>query len=65
MTALQRNNTPPSVFTPMAESTPDFTRAPHEGELLYERWGFPITGERWRSLAAVAAHRLATSEARV
>lgn len=37
----------------------DFTRPPHPGPLLYERWGFPIDGERWRSLAALAGRRLA------
>ena len=30
----------------------DFTRPPHEGPLQYELWGFPMTGERWRELAA-------------
>jgi diguanylate cyclase (GGDEF)-like protein len=28
LTAPQRHNTPPSVFTPMTENTPDFTREP-------------------------------------
>ncbi|HVI02513.1 MAG TPA: PIG-L family deacetylase [Enhygromyxa sp.] len=50
-------------FRRISPSTHDFTRAPHEGPLLYERWGFPITGERWRSVAAVAVRRLDTSEA--
>lgn len=43
-------------------SAHDFTLAPHEGPLLYERWGFPITAERWRSLVAVAARRVAAAE---
>lgn len=25
-----------------------FTRPPHEGALMYEIWGMPITGEQWR-----------------
>lgn len=49
-------------FRRTSATTHDFTRAPHDGELLYERWGFPITGERWRSHAAAAARRLATIE---
>jgi LmbE family N-acetylglucosaminyl deacetylase len=32
----------------------DFTRPPHAGELQYELWGFPVTGERWRELARLA-----------
>jgi LmbE family N-acetylglucosaminyl deacetylase len=32
-----------------------FSRAPHEGALWYERMGFPMTGERWRTLARGAA----------
>lgn len=32
----------------------DFTRPPHEGTLLYERFGWGWTGERWRTLAAQA-----------
>jgi N-acetylglucosamine malate deacetylase 2 len=32
----------------------DFTRPPHPGPLLYEQLGFPLTGERFRSLAAEA-----------
>lgn len=51
-------------FRRVSPDTHDFTRAPHEGELLYERWGFPISGEGWRSSAAVAADRLAAREAR-
>jgi LmbE family N-acetylglucosaminyl deacetylase len=27
----------------------DFTKAPHPGQLLYERWGLGITGEEWRA----------------
>ncbi|HEX5430524.1 MAG TPA: PIG-L family deacetylase [Bryobacteraceae bacterium] len=29
----------------------DFTRAPHQGRLLYEQRGWGITGEQWRSKA--------------
>lgn len=29
----------------------DFTLPPHAGQLLYERWGWPISGEDWRSHA--------------
>jgi LmbE family N-acetylglucosaminyl deacetylase len=29
----------------------DFTRAPHEGRLLYESWNIGVTGEEWRRLA--------------
>ncbi len=29
----------------------DFTRPPHEGPLLYERWGWPISGAEWRRRA--------------
>ena len=31
--------------------TIDFSRPPHEGALNYERWGWEMTGARWRSLA--------------
>jgi hypothetical protein len=30
----------------------DFTKPPHAGQLLYERWGWDVTGERWRERAA-------------
>lgn len=29
----------------------DFSRPPHDGPLLYERMGFPISGAGWRALA--------------
>ncbi len=32
----------------------DFTRAPHEGKLWYECMGWPMTGVRWREIAAAA-----------
>jgi LmbE family N-acetylglucosaminyl deacetylase len=32
----------------------DFTRSPADGPLLYESFGWGITGERWRTLAAAA-----------
>jgi LmbE family N-acetylglucosaminyl deacetylase len=32
----------------------DFSRPPHEGTLHYERLNWPMTGERWRSLARAA-----------
>ncbi|MBV8841928.1 MAG: hypothetical protein JO307_03870, partial [Bryobacterales bacterium] len=31
----------------------DFARPPHEGALVYERWGFPISGETWRARACL------------
>jgi hypothetical protein len=36
----------------------DFSRAPHDGALWYERMGFPMSGERWRTLARGAAAAL-------
>ncbi len=36
----------------------DFTRPPHPGALLYEGWGWPITGERFRALASEALREL-------
>src|SRR6266404_5303516 len=30
----------------------DFSQSPHEGKLWYECMGWPMTGERWRELAA-------------
>ena len=32
----------------------DFTRPPHEGMLLYERWGWKMTGAEWRKHALAA-----------
>jgi N-acetylglucosamine malate deacetylase 2 len=32
----------------------DFSQPPHEGKLWYECMGWPMTGERWRQLAAAA-----------
>lgn len=32
----------------------NFARPPHPGPLNYERWGWPITGARWRALATEA-----------
>ena len=32
----------------------DFTRPPHPGSLLYEQWGWGITGEAWRQRAKAA-----------
>jgi len=32
----------------------DFTKAPHPGALLYERWGWGISGEAWRHRAREA-----------
>ena len=32
----------------------DFTAAPHAGPLNYERWGWEMTGARWRDLAEAA-----------
>ena len=33
-------------------SQPDFRAPPHPGALNYERWGWDMTGPRWRALAA-------------
>ena len=35
----------------------DFTVPPHPGLLNYEHWGWTMTGERWRGLAAAALDR--------
>lgn len=32
----------------------DFTRPPHDGKLLYEQWGWGISGEEWRRRAKEA-----------
>ncbi len=37
----------------------DFTELPNGGRLLYERYGWGMTGERWLQLARAAARRLA------
>lgn len=37
--------------------TYDFTRAPHDGTLYYERFDWGMTGERFRSLARDALAR--------
>ncbi len=36
----------------------DFTQPPHAGQLLYERWGWPLTGGRFRELAQAALREL-------
>jgi LmbE family N-acetylglucosaminyl deacetylase len=36
----------------------DFTAAPHGGELHYEKLGWPMTGEAWRTLARAAEKEL-------
>lgn len=36
----------------------DFTRAPHDGPLNYDRFAWGITGQRWRALAAEALRTL-------
>jgi len=36
----------------------DFTRPPHPGSLLYEQWGWGITGEAWRQRAKAAEFAL-------
>ncbi len=41
----------------------DFTQPPHPGELLYERWGWPINGEQFRALAAEALRELGLAPA--
>lgn len=37
---------------------PDFGAPPHPGTLNYEHWGWGMTGERWRALAAAALAEL-------
>jgi hypothetical protein len=32
----------------------DFSRPPHEGKLWYELMGWPMTGARWREVAAAS-----------
>ncbi|MEO8593892.1 MAG: hypothetical protein ABI759_11270 [Candidatus Solibacter sp.] len=39
-------------FRPMTAH--DFTKSPHPGPLLYERWGWGISGESWRQRAGQA-----------
>ena len=39
----------------------DFTRPPHEGPLWYELMGWPLTGQRWRELAAQALENFGES----
>jgi LmbE family N-acetylglucosaminyl deacetylase len=36
----------------------DFTRPPHSGSLLYEQWGWGITGEAWRQRAKAAEYAI-------
>jgi N-acetylglucosamine malate deacetylase 2 len=36
----------------------DWQRPPHPGPLNYERWGWEMTGDRWRALAAEAGAAL-------
>jgi hypothetical protein len=36
----------------------DFSTLPNEGRLLYERYGWGMTGERWLTLAAAARREL-------
>jgi LmbE family N-acetylglucosaminyl deacetylase len=40
----------------------DFTRAPHDGTLHYERFDWGCTGEEWRARAAVALDALGVRE---
>lgn len=35
----------------------DFSLPPHSGQLLYEQWGWPITGDEWRNLANQQANK--------
>jgi hypothetical protein len=39
--------------------TYDFTNPPHPGTLWYESLGWPMTGERWREIAAAVLADLA------
>ena len=41
----------------------DFTQAPHPGKLLYESFGWGISGERWRLLAEEALRTLGAATA--
>jgi N-acetylglucosamine malate deacetylase 2 len=41
----------------------DFTKSPADGPLLYESFGWGITGERWRNLARAALAKLKLHEA--
>jgi LmbE family N-acetylglucosaminyl deacetylase len=43
--------------------TYDFTRAPHDGKLLYENFEWGVTGERWRLLAEKALRTLGAASA--
>lgn len=36
----------------------DFARAPHEGQLLYETFGWGFTGDKWRKLAAAGLRKV-------
>ena len=36
----------------------DFTQPPHAGDLHYEQFGWELTPQRWRSLAAAALKEL-------
>ena len=36
----------------------DFSRAPHDGELSYENYGWDIDGKRWREIAGRALVRM-------
>jgi N-acetylglucosamine malate deacetylase 2 len=38
----------------------DFTRPPHEGPLMYERWNFDLSGAGWRKCACAAMRLEAT-----
>jgi N-acetylglucosamine malate deacetylase 2 len=41
----------------------DFTQAPHPGKLLYESFGWGVSGERWRLLAEEALRTLGAATA--
>jgi N-acetylglucosamine malate deacetylase 2 len=41
----------------------DFTQAPHPGKLLYETFGWDVSGERWRLLAEEALRTLGAATA--
>jgi LmbE family N-acetylglucosaminyl deacetylase len=41
----------------------DFTNAPHEGRLWYERMAWPMSGARWRSLAKDAIQEMEACDA--
>ncbi len=48
----------PDMEAYRAAPTYDFARPPPPGEVLYDQWGWRLTGARWRDCAAAALRRL-------